>query len=215
MKIKFFVTAMLAISLLAGCSDSDNGSAPALTPDAPAGLAVTATGLTSLTLGWNVSSGATSYTLYRALSPSGNYTAVYSGAANGFVDSDLVYATSYDYKVCATNSAGESDPSSVVTGTTDLPSGFIVTNSPSARVDYTFNYLDEFNGHHRYQSDPVGLWIVVPVSGDQAGKWIFYDQIEGINLYYNSAADLSDYPPPTGWSAVLGNTRTMILLTPF
>jgi hypothetical protein len=91
--------------------------------------------------------------------------------------------------------------------------GFTVTGSPSGSVDYTFNYLDVFNGKPRYQSDPVGLWIVVPAAGDQAGKWVFYDQIEGINLYYN-AGD-SYYPPQTGWGAVLGGTRTTILLTPF
>lgn len=219
MKIKLLVTTVLSICLLAGCSDSDNGTPPAsptvLAPDTPAGLAVTATGLTSLTLGWDVSSRATSYTLYRAPSGSGTYAEVYSGAANGFVNVNLGYATSYDYQVCAENSGGESNPSTAVSGTTDTPSGFTVTESPSGSVDYTFNYYDDFNGCPRYQSDPIGLWIVVPPSGAQAGKWVFYDQIEGMNLYYHPEGELSDYPPQTGWRAVYGDTQTNTLLTPF
>jgi hypothetical protein len=219
MKIKLLFMAMLSICLLAGCSDSDNGTTPVptpvSTPDTPTGLAVTATGLTSLTLGWDVSSGATSYTLYRALSRSATYTEVYSGAANGFVDDNLPYATSYDYYVCAENSAGESDPTAAVNGATDIPSGFTVTGSPSGHVDYTFNYLDDFNGHPRYQSNPIGLWISVPVSGPQVGKWVFYDQIEGMSLYYHPEAELSDYPPRMGWLRVNGDSRTSTLVTAF
>lgn len=151
--------------------------------------------------------------LYRSETVSGSYSEVYSGAAAGFLDDNLVYATTYYYQVSAANSAGESDPSSAVNGTTDIPDGFTVTGSPSGGVDYTFNYLDDFNGKPRYQSDPIGLWIVVPSGGDQAGQWCFYDQIEGMNLYYHPTA--SDYPPPTGWRAVFGDTETSILLTPF
>jgi hypothetical protein len=219
MKIKLLVTAMLSICLLVGCSDSDNGTAPVSPPvsipDTPTGLAVTATELTSVTLTWDVSSGATSYTLYRALSRSFSYTEVYSGAANGFVDGSLDYATSYDYQVCAENSAGESNPSTTVSGRTDTPSGFTVTGSPSGNVDYTFNYLDDFNGCPRYQSNPIGLWIVVPSSGPQAGKWVFYDMIEGMNLYYHPETERSDYPPQTGWCTVFGDARTNTHVTAF
>lgn len=219
MKVKFLATAMLSICLLAGCSDSDDGtpplSPPVSAPDTPTGLAVTTTGLTSLTLAWDVSTDATSYTLYRAVYRSGIFTEVYSGAANGFADDNLPYATSYEYRVSAENSGGESDQSSAVRGTTETPSGFVVTDSPSGHVDYTFNYLDNFNSHPRYQSNPIGLWIVVPTSGPQAGKWVFYDQIEGINLYYHPETELSDFPPQTGWRAVNRDTETSTQVTPF
>jgi hypothetical protein len=201
--------------LLSGCSESesDNGTAPVSAPDTPTGLAVLETGLTSLTLSWDICSGATGYTLYRSTSASGTYTEVYSGAVAGFLDSGLGYAATYYYQVSAGNSGGESDPCAVVNGTTDTPTGFTVTGSPSGAVDYTFNYLDVFNGKPRYQSNPIGLWIVVPSSGDQAGSWVFYDQIEGMNLYYH--AGVSDYPPSAGWNAVYGGTSTNTLLTPF
>jgi hypothetical protein len=201
--------------LLSGCSDSDsdNGTAPVSAPDTPTGLAVLETGLTSLTLSWDICDGATGYKLYRSTSASGTYTEVYSGAAEEFLDSSLGYAATYYYQVSAENSGGESDPCAAVSGTTDTPAGFTVTGSPSGAVDYTFNYLDVFNGKPRYQSNPIGLWIVVPSGGDQAGLWVFYDQIEGINLYYH--AGVSDYPPPASWFSVSGGIRTNMLLTPF
>ena len=215
--MKTTLTALCVVSmlLLSGCSesDSDSGTTPANIPDTPAGLAVTGTGLTSLTLSWDVVDDATSYTLYRSETESSGYSEVYSGAAAGYLDDGLIYARTYYYQVSASNSGGESDPSSAVNGTTDIPDGFVVTGSPSGAVDYTFNYYDMFNGKPRYQSDPIGLFIVVPSAGDEAGLWVFYDQIEGMNLYY--AALTPDYPPPTGWYTVFGDTRTYILLTPF
>lgn len=212
---KIIVSAITLLFLLFGCSedDSDSGTTPASIPETPTGLSVTGTELTSLTLSWDVVDDATSYTLYRSETVSGGYSEVYSGAAAGFMDDVLLYATTYYYQVSAGNSAGESDPSTAVSGTTDIPDGFIVTGSPSGNVDYTFNYYDIFNGKPRYQSDPFGLWIVVPPAGDQAGLWCFNDQIEGMNLYYHPT--VSDYPPPTGWRRVYDDAATSILLTPF
>ena len=215
MRKKISALFVVLIFLLSGCSDSDSdsGTTPASIPDTPTGLAVTGTGLTSLTLSWDTVDDATSYKLYRSQTETGGYSEVYSGAAAGYLDDALVYARTYYYQVSASNSGGESDPSTAVNGTTDIPDGFVVTGSPSGQVDYTFNYLDDFNGHPRYQSDPIGLWIVVPSGGDEAGLWVFYDQIEGMNLYYTAITP--DYPPPTGWYSVYGDTRTYITLTPF
>jgi hypothetical protein len=215
MRTAIIVSAAILLCLSAGCSesDSDNGTGPSSAPDTPLGLAVTGTSLTSLTLAWDVTDDATGYKLYRAESESGSYTEVYSGAAAGYLDNGLVYATTYWYRVTARNSGGESDPSNPVSGATHIPDGFTVTGSPSGAVDYTFTYHSMLNGKPWYQSDPIGLNIIVPSSGAQAGLWVFNDQIEGINLYYHPTA--SDYPPPTGWRAVVGDTETSIVLTPF
>jgi hypothetical protein len=215
MRTTVIVSAIALICLFSGCSDSDsdNGVAPVSAPDTPTGLAVTGTGLSSLTLSWDVADGATGYTLYRAQDAPGPFTEVYSGAAAGFLDDGLLYARTYYYNVVAENSGGESDPCAAVSGETDTPAGFTVTGSPSGSVDGTYNYYDEFNGKPRYQSDPVGLWIVSPSGGDYAGWWVFYDQIEGMDLYYSTAT--SDYPPQSGWYAVFGGTRTYTQLTPF
>lgn len=216
MRTTLVLSLIVLMCMLSGCSDSDsnnNVTTPVDPPDMPTGLAVLQTGFTSLTLSWDICDGATGYKLYRSTSAAGPYTEVYSGAAAGFVDDGLGYAATYYYQASAHNSGGESDPCVSVSGTTNTPAGFTVTGSPSGSVDYTFNYLDVFNGKPRYQSNPVGLWIVVPTGGAQAGMWVFYDQIEGINLYYH-AGDW-DYPPSSGWGSVPSGLRTMILLTPF
>ena len=215
MRITLILTSIVLICLLTGCSDSDsdNGTAPVSTPDTPIGLAVTATGLTSLTLSWDTCNDATGYKLHRSTSADGTYTEIYSGAAAGFVDNGRGYAETYYYQVGAGNSGGESGLCDAVSGTTDTPAGFTVTGSPSGAVDYTFNYFDVFNGKPRYQSNPVGLWINVPSGGDQAGLWVFYDQIEQMTLYYHAVT--SDFPASAGWRVVLDDTGTNILLTPF
>ncbi len=213
MRIAVILTSIVLMCLLSGCSDSDTGTNPASAPDTPAGLTITDTGLASMTLSWDASDDATEYNLYRSESASGVFHLVYPGAATEFVDYNLVCGTTYYYQVSAENSTGESDRSAAVNGTTGIPAGYTVTGSPSEAVDYTFNYLDDFNGHPRYQSDPAGFWIVVPISGDQAGLWCFYEYIEGMNLFYSTAA--SDYPYPSGWYTVYGDVRTSIHLTPF
>jgi hypothetical protein len=215
MRTAIVVMLLLPVCLLQACSDSDsdNGTAPVQAPGTPPGLAVTNTELTSLTLLWDAADNAEEYILYRSESAAGTYSEVYSGSSTGYVDDDVMYGTTYYYQVSAENSGGESDPSSAVSGTTNVPAGFIVTGSPSGSVDYTFNYVGEYNSMPHYQSDPVGLNIIVAVAGDQAGQWVFEDQIEGMNLFYNAAA--AEYPPPSGWYAVIGGSRTYILLTPF
>jgi len=209
------LSSIFVLCLLSGCSDSDsdNGTAPITVPAEPTGLSVTDVGLTSIALSWNASDGATEYLLYRSESVSGNFAQVNSGALTEFVDPGLVYVTTYYYQVSAVNSAGESAHANVVNGITDTPVGFTVSGSPQGGVDYPFNYQDEFNSKPRYQSVPTGLNIIVPTSGNQAGKWCIYDQIEQMNVYYHPT--VSDYPPPTGWRAVNGDSETTILLTPF
>jgi hypothetical protein len=215
MKIGVIISLLLAMLMLAGCSDEDGdtGTNPASMPGQPSGLSVTDKGLLSLTLSWDIVSDATGYVLYRSESETGSYTEVYAGAAAGFIDNTVTYAHTYWYQVCAENSAGEGDPCAPVSGTTDAPSGFVVSGSPSGGVDHTFNYLDDWNGKPRYQSDPIGLHIVFASWGDHDGQWIFYDMIETQDMYYAVSDD--DYPPAAGWYMHVGDTRTNITLTPF
>ncbi len=215
MRSLIVVSSILLLCLFAGCSDSDSGTVtdPVTVPLTPSGLSVTDTGFTTLSLSWGASDGATEYILYRSTTQVGNYTQVYSGALTEFVDSDLAYAATYYYQVSAANTAGESDASDSVSGITDTPAGFTVSGSPSGSVDYTFNYFGEFNDKPHYQSDPIGLNIRVPISGDHAGQWCFDDQIEQMILFYHST--VSDYPSPTGWRAVLDDLEVPIVLTPF
>lgn len=199
----------LSISLmLVGCSKEK--------PETPTGLAQTDSDFSSITFTWNASEDAENYSLYRSADGVADFESIYDGPNTSATDTGLSYATTYYYKVSAKNEAGESTHSLTVTGSTAIPSGFVVTGSPDDHyhysVDYPFNYLDEFNGKPRYQSDPIGLLIMTPVSGEYEDLWVIYDQIESYVLHYHP--DITDYPSPTGWLKRRDDGETDIVLTP-
>jgi fibronectin type 3 domain-containing protein len=67
----------------------------------------------SLTLEWNASLGATTYKLYRSSSLTPTFGIAYSGSSTTYQDTGLISGVTYNYKVTAVNSAGESGFSSV------------------------------------------------------------------------------------------------------
>ena len=95
-----FVVDDFALNAVAG---SGGGMAPA----APSGLAAAA-GNGQVSLSWNASSGATSYTLYRSTT-SGSETSLVTGiTGTSYTNTGLTNGTIYYYKVAAVNAAGTS-----------------------------------------------------------------------------------------------------------
>ncbi|MEU9439501.1 glycoside hydrolase family 18 protein [Streptomyces sp. NPDC048304] len=93
--------------------DGGGGGDPAPTvPAAPAGLSVSGTTSSSVSLSWTGVSGATGYNVYR---DGAKVTAVTGTSATV---TGLSASTSYSFQVTATNAAGESAKSAAVTGTT-------------------------------------------------------------------------------------------------
>ncbi|MFI6339746.1 chitinase [Streptomyces sp. NPDC050535] len=98
--------------------DGGGGTDPAPTiPAAPAGLAVSSTSSSSVSLAWNAVSNATGYNVYRGT------TKVLSVTGASATVSSLAASTSYTFQVTATNAAGESAKSATVTGTTTATGG--------------------------------------------------------------------------------------------
>jgi len=98
--------------------DGGGGGDPAPTiPAAPAGLAVSGTSSSSVSLAWNAVSNATGYNVYRG----GTKVSSVTGASATVTG--LTASTSYSFQVTATNSAGESAKSATVTGTTTATGG--------------------------------------------------------------------------------------------
>ncbi|MEZ7006814.1 chitinase [Streptomyces sp. AD55] len=87
------------------------GNGPSV-PGAPAGLNVSGTTSSSVTLAWNAVSGATGYTVYR------DGAKVTSVTGTSTTVSGLAADTSYSFQVAATNAAGESPKSAAVSGRT-------------------------------------------------------------------------------------------------
>jgi regulation of enolase protein 1 (concanavalin A-like superfamily) len=85
-----------------------NGGAPIVTPAAPAAL-LAGPGENVVSLRWQPSFGASSYTVKRATSSGGAYSTVASGiTASSYTDTTVSNGTAYYYVVTATNFAGTS-----------------------------------------------------------------------------------------------------------
>ncbi|MEV1078988.1 glycoside hydrolase family 18 protein [Streptomyces sp. NPDC050211] len=99
--------------------DGGGGTDPAPTiPGAPAGLSVSGTTSSSVSLAWNTVAGATGYHVYR------DGTKVTAVTGTSATVTGLAASTSYSFQVTAVNSAGESVKSAAVTGrTTATPVG--------------------------------------------------------------------------------------------
>lgn len=90
----------------------DGGDPDPTVPAAPAGVTVSGTTSSSVSLSWNAVPGATGYTVYRGGTKAQSVTGT-SATVTG-----LAASTSYTFQITATNAAGESVKSATVTGTT-------------------------------------------------------------------------------------------------
>ncbi|MFF7732871.1 glycosyl hydrolase family 18 protein [Streptomyces sp. NPDC007984] len=115
--------------------DGGGGTDPGPTiPSAPAGLNVSGTTSSSVSLAWNAVSGATGYTVYR------DGTKVTAVSGTSATVTGLAASTSYSFQVAATNGAGESPKSAAVTGTTNKPNGPGPTLPEHAVTGYWQNF---------------------------------------------------------------------------
>lgn len=93
-------------------------------PDAPAGLAVTGTTASSVSLAWDPAARATSYQVFRAPGESGGtFAPVATVSGTTFTDTGLPSEATFRYQVTASNPAGTSPASDPVTATTDADDG--------------------------------------------------------------------------------------------
>ena len=103
------------------------GGAPA-TPAAPTGLTTTPVSSSQVNLAWSSSSGAASYKVQRSANGTSGWTQITSTTATAYSDTGLNPSTAYFYRVIATNSVGDSPPSSVASATTQA--GLPYTQAP-------------------------------------------------------------------------------------
>ncbi|MFJ4468908.1 chitinase [Streptomyces sp. NPDC089424] len=136
--------------------DGGGGGDPTPTiPGAPAGVAVSGTTSSSVSLSWNAVSGATGYNIYR------NGTRVTAVTGTSATVTGLAASTSYSFQVTATNAAGESPRSATVTGTT-APTG----GGPGVPRHAVTGYWQNFNNGAAVQrlSDVPSHYDIIAVA---------------------------------------------------
>jgi fibronectin type 3 domain-containing protein len=114
-------------------------------PLPPTGLTALA-GNAQVSLNWNASTGATSYSVKRAGTSGGPYAAIATAIAlTSYTDNTVVNGTTYYYVVSAVNSAGESADSNEASATPlappppSAPSGLISTTISSSQINLSWS----------------------------------------------------------------------------
>ncbi|MFH9010383.1 chitinase [Streptomyces sp. NPDC017943] len=160
--------------------DGGGGTDPGPTvPAAPAGLTVSGTTTSSVSLAWNTVSGATGYTVYR------DGTKVTAVSGTSATVTGLAASTAYSFQVTATNAAGESPKSAAVTATTNKPNG----PGPALPKHVVTGYWQNFNNGAAVQriSDVPGQYDIIAVSFADAtstpGAVTFNLDTAGLNGY--------------------------------
>src|SRR6185436_2886465 len=106
----------------AGGSSTPSGTATATTPvappSAPTGLVATPVSSTQINVTWQASVGATGYRIERSVNGGASWATAGTTGATTFDDTGLTAATTYTYRVVATNAGGESSPSATSSATT-------------------------------------------------------------------------------------------------
>ncbi|MFF7353259.1 chitinase [Streptomyces filipinensis] len=140
--------------------DGGGGGDPAPTvPAAPAGLSVSGTTSSSVSLSWTGVPGATGYTVYR------DGTRATTATGTSATVTGLAASTSYGFQVTATNAAGESARSASVTATTS-PAGTGGGGGGSLPRHAVTGYWQNFDNGARVQklSDVPSSYDIVAVA---------------------------------------------------
>ncbi|MBD0422939.1 glycoside hydrolase family 18 protein [Streptomyces sp. NPDC052309] len=140
-----------------GPDGGGNGEPEPTVPATPAGLNVSGTTSSSVSLAWNTVSGATGYNIYR------DGTKVTAVTGTSATVTGLAAATSYSFQVTATNAAGESAKSAAVTARTKEQDGGGNGDLPKHAVT---GYWQNFNNGAAVQkiSDVPSQYDIIAVA---------------------------------------------------
>ncbi len=160
-KYYYRVRAYNAIATSAYCSEK-NATTFSNIPVAPSGLRITSITSGSVILAWTDNSNNESgFKIQRKQGATGTYTQIATPGANvtTYTDNDtaLLDGTQYYYKVCATNTAGDSPFSNEVNGITLLasPTSLTATAVSSSQINLTWTDNSLTESGYRIEQSPV------------------------------------------------------------
>lgn len=175
-------------------------SASALTyPATPAGLAVSTLSSTELSLNWNDNSSTPSdFKIERKEEPAGSFAMVgtTTAPATTFMDSGLAPATTYTYRVIATNATGDSAPSNEASGMTlpeppTAPSGLTVTTISQSSLRLNWTDASDNETGFKIERSPNGVsgWQQVGATGMNATAFQDLGLLAGTTYHYRVLAN--------------------------
>lgn len=135
-----WVLTVAAAGLLGACSDNNNGGSGPTALEPPTGITVTQTSLTTATVAWSASSGATGYLIERAASDNpGTFVALGSApvAGTSYDDTGLTGGVSYSYRVAAVSASDTSSFSTPVNFSIGLKQATITGPVTASRTLYS------------------------------------------------------------------------------
>jgi fibronectin type 3 domain-containing protein len=186
-------------------------------PLMPTGLTAVATG-TTIALNWSAATGATGYTLQRAVG-AGSYSAFSTPTTNSASDTGLTPGTTYHYQVAATNNAGTSAYSGPAQDTAIPPLPTVTASAMANSV--TLNYSAAGATSYQVKKGPTGGPYNTTVSCPSGSPCTDASVSPGTTYYYvviatNSAGSAQSSPetaiitvplPPTTLTTQHGDTN--------
>ncbi|MGO8672517.1 MAG: kelch repeat-containing protein [Capsulimonadaceae bacterium] len=194
-------------------------------PPTPTGVAATARN-TQVSLLWSASTGATSYSIYRATtSGAEGSTPVGTAAGTSFTDTGLTNGVKYFYKVAGVNAVGTSAQSSEVSATPEppapaAPTGLTAT-AGNAQVSLSWSTSTGATSYNIYRATTSGAEGSTPVGTSTSGSYTSTGLTNGDKYYFtvaavngagtsaqsNEASTTLTPNAPTGLTASAGNTQ--------
>lgn len=213
LKLMTFVLCLLSLALI-----FPKNTLALSTPATPLNFTATVSSPNQIYLTWDSVSYATSYYVYRATSPAGDYSVIAVPTTPSYVNTDLGANITYYYKVQAYNSAGLSPYSSLAYATTanyngvlSTPTGLAATVTGSNQVYLTWDPVSYATYYYVYRANSfAGDYniIAVPtttsyINTDLLANTIYYYKVKAINASGSSVYSAIVHATTTYTNAIL------------
>jgi fibronectin type 3 domain-containing protein len=126
-------------------------------PSAPSGVYASASSPSSITVSWSAVSGASGYSIYRALDINDQFSYRGSATSTSYSDTGLTQGTTYYYKIVAYNQYGESVLSTAASATTSesipsTPSSVYASASSTSSITVSWAEVPGVSSYKVYRS---------------------------------------------------------------